>query len=95
MPPLEDNKVILHGVGGKIIKAKTLNQARLVAAIDNIQAGDKKKYIGYIGLPVILWDNGLVLFSSTQFVHNVKVLGSNKYTSNSAIKLRVPAQIDV
>jgi phosphate starvation-inducible PhoH-like protein len=29
----EDNKVILHGVGGKIIKAKTLNQARLVAAM--------------------------------------------------------------
>jgi len=26
----EDNKVILHGVGGKIIKAQTLNQAKLV-----------------------------------------------------------------
>ena len=30
---LEDNKVILHGVGGKIIKAQTLNQAKLVDAM--------------------------------------------------------------
>ncbi len=30
----EDNKVILHGVGGRIIKAQTLNQSKLVAAME-------------------------------------------------------------
>ena len=43
--------------------------------------GEKKKYIGYIGLPVILWDNGLVLFSSSKFKHGKAVVskGSNHY----------------
>ena len=43
--------------------------------------GDKKKYIGYIGLPVILWDNGLVLFSSTKFKHGKAVVskGNSHY----------------
>lgn len=49
----EDNKVILHGVGGKIIKAKTLNQAKLVAAMSKNDmvfavgpAGTGKTYTG-------------------------------------------------
>ena len=43
--------------------------------------GDKKKYIGYISLPVILWDNGLVLFSSAKFKHGKAVVskGSSHY----------------
>lgn len=43
--------------------------------------GDKKKYVGYIGLPVILWDNGLVLFSSAKFKHGKAVVskGSSHY----------------
>ncbi len=36
--------------------------------------GDKKKYIGYIGLPVILWDNGLHFFSSAKFKHGKAVV---------------------
>ena len=36
--------------------------------------GDKKKYIGYIGLPVILWDNGLKVFSSAKFKHGKAVV---------------------
>ena len=49
----EDNKVILHGVGGKIIKAKTLNQAKLVTAMSKNDmvfavgpAGTGKTYTG-------------------------------------------------
>mgnify|MGYP001469811974 FL=1 len=42
---------------------------------------DKKKYIGYIGLPVILWDNGLTVFSSAKFKHGKAVVqkGSTYY----------------
>ena len=41
----------------------------------------KKQYIGYIGLPVILWDNGLHYFSSAKFKHGKAVVqkGSNYY----------------
>lgn len=43
--------------------------------------GDKKKYIGYIGLPVIVWDNGLHFFSSSKFKHGKAVVqkGENYY----------------
>ena len=42
----------------------------------------KKQYIGYIGLPVIIWDNGLHYFSSAKFKHGKAVVqkGSNYYT---------------
>ena len=41
----------------------------------------KKQYIGYIGLPVIIWDNGLRYFSSAKFKHGKAVVqkGSNYY----------------
>lgn len=41
----------------------------------------KKQYIGYIGLPVIIWDNGLHYFSSAKFKHGKAVVqkGSNYY----------------
>lgn len=41
----------------------------------------KKHYVGYIGLPVILWDNGLHYFSSAKFKHGKAVVqkGSNYY----------------
>ena len=49
----EDNKVILHGVGGRIIKAQTLNQSKLVAAMEKSDmvfavgpAGTGKTYTG-------------------------------------------------
>jgi phosphate starvation-inducible PhoH-like protein len=48
-----DNKVILHGVGGKIIKAQTLNQAKLVESMTKNDmvfavgpAGTGKTYTG-------------------------------------------------
>ena len=43
--------------------------------LGSYKQGEKKKYIGYIGLPVILWDNGIVIFSSSKFKHG-KALGS-------------------
>jgi len=41
----------------------------------------KKHYVGYFGLPVILWDNGLKMFSSAKFKHGKAVVskGSNYY----------------
>ena len=34
----------------------------------------KEHYVGYIGLPIILWDNGLHLFSSSKFKHGKAVV---------------------
>ncbi len=42
--------------------------------LGSYKEGDKKKYIGYIGLPVILWDNGLKMFSSAKFKHGKAVV---------------------
>lgn len=42
--------------------------------LGSYKEGDKKKYIGYIGLPIILWDNGLVVFSSSKFKHGKAVV---------------------
>ncbi len=49
----DDNKVIVHGIGGKIIKAQTLNQAKLVDAMSKHDmvfavgpAGTGKTYTG-------------------------------------------------
>ena len=37
--------------------------------LGSYKKGDEKAYIGYFGLPVILWDNGLKVFSSAKFKH--------------------------
>ncbi len=49
----DDNKIIVHGIGGKIIKAQTLNQAKLVDAMSKHDmvfavgpAGTGKTYTG-------------------------------------------------
>ncbi|CAI8269088.1 MAG: PhoH-like protein [Flavobacteriales bacterium] len=42
----DDNKVILHGIGGKIIKAQTLNQAKLV---DSMAKNDMVFAVGPAG----------------------------------------------
>jgi F-type H+-transporting ATPase subunit a len=42
--------------------------------LGSYKEGGKKKYIGYIGLPVVLWDNGLVIFSSSKFKHGKAVV---------------------
>lgn len=34
----------------------------------------KKHYVGYVGLPIILWDNGLKIFSSAKFKHGKAVV---------------------
>ena len=34
----------------------------------------KKHYVGYVGLPIILWDNGLKVFSSAKFKHGKAVV---------------------
>ena len=49
--------------------------------LGSYKEGDKKKYIGYVGLPVILWDNGLTAFSSAKFKHGKAVVqkGSTFY----------------
>lgn len=49
--------------------------------LGSYKKGDKKKYIGYVGLPVILWDNGLTAFSSAKFKHGKAVVqkGSTFY----------------
>ena len=49
--------------------------------LGSYEEGGKKKYIGYIGLPVILWDNGLVIFSSAKFKHGKALMskGNSHY----------------
>ena len=41
----------------------------------------KKQYVGYVGLPIIIWDNGLNIFSSSKFKHGKEVVqkGTNYY----------------
>ncbi len=34
----------------------------------------RKHYVGYVGLPIILWDNGLKIFSSAKFKHGKAVV---------------------
>jgi len=42
--------------------------------LGSYKKGDKEEYVGYFGLPVILWDNGLHLFSSSKFKHGKAVV---------------------
>ncbi len=39
----------------------------------------KKHYVGYVGLPIIIWDNGLNIFSSAKFKHGKAVVHKGRY----------------